>query len=286
MLEQISNFVEGIRIQQATRSPVPTAMVTTNNAAMVAQMPQQQPAEDNFVKKGQQARELAQDLLVEAEQFKANLQKPKGKTNEIEWHKGLDDEFFHITCHIDPDFTEQIEKGKFIELEKLLPKDKVSGRLTEETKMELVNKNGLSYFVPANDKEKIGNVRKWEQVFRVYATIYSQANPHRSPEIWQYIHVINTAAAAYTWENVASYDFTFCQLMARYPHRSWAQTYSQYWNLCMRDLIHKHSSPNGGGSNGKSGYKKKSKDNYCWTYNKNRCKKGHSCEFEPQMSVL
>ena len=40
----------------------------------------------------------------------------------------------------------------------------------------------------------------------MYAAIYSEANPHRAAEIWQYMHVINTAAAAFIWDNVPSYD--------------------------------------------------------------------------------
>ena len=82
----------------------------------------------------------------------------------------------------------------------------------------MIHSEGGMYFVPAQDCDlKIGNVRKWEQAFRVYAAIYSRANPHRSAEIWQYVFVINTAAASYIWENVANYDYTFRKLMDKYP---------------------------------------------------------------------
>ena len=37
-----------------------------------------------------------------------------------------DDDFFHLTCHIEPSLIHKIEKGEFVELEKLLPKDKIS----------------------------------------------------------------------------------------------------------------------------------------------------------------
>ena len=46
----------------------------------------------------------------------------------------------------------------------------------------------------------------------------------------------------YQWHNVASYDLTFCQLMAQRPMRSWAKTYNQGWNLAMRDPISKGNS--------------------------------------------
>ena len=46
-----------------------------------------------------------------------------------------DDDFFHLTCHIEPSLIHKIEKGEFIELEKLLPKDKLGGR-NEESRLE------------------------------------------------------------------------------------------------------------------------------------------------------
>ena len=112
-----------------------------------------------------------------------------------------------------------------MDLEKLLPKDPTR-KLTDESRMELVNREGATFFIPAGDREaKINNVRRWEQAFRVYATIYSRANPHRSAEIWQYIYTINLASSSYIWENVACYDYTFRQLMGQFPACSWATIY-------------------------------------------------------------
>ena len=104
--------------------------------------------------------------------------------------------------------------------------------------MELVSRGGETFIMPVeNSDHKITNVRKWEQAFRIYAAIYSQANPHRSAEIWQYVFVINSAASTYTWENVSNYDYTFRQLMAVNPSRNWSNIYLQMWNLTMRDTI-------------------------------------------------
>ena len=99
--------------------------------------------------------------------------------------------------------------------------------------MDLVYKDGHSYFIPAASGNKITGIRCWEQAFRVYAAVYSQANPMRAAEIWQYVYTINTAARSYQWENVANYDVTFRHLMAQYPTRSWAKIYNQMWNLAM-----------------------------------------------------
>ena len=71
----------------------------------------------------------------------------------------------------------------------------------------------------------------------MYAAIYTEANPERSGEVWQYMHVINVAASSYHWDNVASYDLTFHQLMAFKPHHSWAKLYNQGWNLAMKEPL-------------------------------------------------
>ena len=164
----------------------------------------------------------------------------------------------------------------------------------------MVYRDGHSYFVPTVADNKITGVRKWEQAFRVYATVYSQANPLRAVEIWQYVHTINTAASSYIWDNVAQYNVTFRHLMSQYPTRSWAKIYNQMWSLSMKDLIQQNASnftnkssfkPNQSGAstgqsqnktanNGQGGhFQKQRKPNYCWTFNKGHCKDGVSCKF-------
>ena len=104
------------------------------------------------------------------------------------------DEFFHITCHMDGGTRNKIERGEFIDLEKLLTRDRFRSGRNDENRLEFYNKDGYTYLVPANHDNRITNVRKWEQAFRVYAAIYSKANPHRAAEIWQYVYGINTVA--------------------------------------------------------------------------------------------
>ena len=104
--------------------------------------------------------------------------------------------------------------------------------------MELVNRDGMTHFMPASDNDnKITGIQKWEQAFRVYTTIYCKVNSTHSAKIWQYMYMINMAAASFQWENVACYDFTFCQLMAAKPYHSWAKLYAQFWNLAMRNPL-------------------------------------------------
>ena len=149
---------------------------------------------------------------------------------------------------------------------------------------------------PVNRQNKITGIRRWEQAFRVYATIYCAANPQRSKEIWQYIAVINTAAASYQWHNIYNYDMTFHHLMAFNPNRSWAVTYNQMWNLSMKDPLIKGHVNRGGqyanavgnnnfqGNSGnfhqRGGNNKSKKSDYCWNFNKGlKCKFGKSCKF-------
>ena len=136
------------------------------------------------------AREEAERLITEAERFKATVEPPKGK--EIEhnaYTDSVDDEFFHITCHIDQAVKAKIERGEFIELEKLLVRDRLFNRsMQSDSRLALYNIDGFTYVAAAYDREgRISGVCKWEQAFRVYAATFSKANPSRASEIWQYV---------------------------------------------------------------------------------------------------
>ena len=105
-------------------------------------------------------------------------QQPLTSLNLLDIGSGVsDDDFFHLTCHIEPGLIHKIEKGEFVELEKLLPKDKFAKG--DEGRMEWVHRDGGTFLVPAQRDSKINGFRHWEQAFRAYATIYCGANPHR-----------------------------------------------------------------------------------------------------------
>ena len=221
----------------------------------------------------------ANEMIVNSERMKAKLDAPKGMGISLGNHsEQIDDKFFHITCHVDPALKIKIEQGQFVELEKLLLKDRPFTKSgASDHRMGLFNKDGVTYFAPTFEREsKISNVRRWDQAFRVYAAIYSKANQLQASEIWQYVHIIHSAASTYQWSNVAEYDYTFRQLMSAYPQRSWAKTYLQGWNLIMKDLL----SREGGHSKG-GGF---SKENICWPFNKGKCTdlncpKEHRCSY-------
>ena len=92
-------------------------------------------------------------LVLDAEKFKASVEQPKGintfneafDLNEIKcWiMQSEDDEFFHLTCHIDSALRVKIQNGEFMDLTKLLPKNRFQ-TMNDEQRMHFVNKNGES----------------------------------------------------------------------------------------------------------------------------------------------
>ena len=134
---------------------------------------------------------------------------------------------------------------------------------------------------------KINSIRKWDQAFRVYAAIYTNANPECSSEICQYVYVIHTAATANPWDNVYYYDINFRELMASKPWRSWGKTYTQGWNMAFNNNNNNsyYQSNNQQFNSSKmiagSASSKSWKDDCCWCFNKNRCKKtGSECNYD------
>ena len=63
-----------------------------------------------------------------------------------------DDDFFHLTCHIDVALKKKIESGEFVDLDKLLPKEnRAMSMSTNETKLEWVQSEESTYLVPAKN---------------------------------------------------------------------------------------------------------------------------------------
>ena len=252
-VDQISRFIENIRLESDRAAKSDRTLQDFQDKLQTSSPHARRPQYNHSMG------EPSHRSILEAEKFKADVVHPTGNNENIEsfnnsqhllpdsifngltkflkqMAKSEDDEFFHITCHVDPSMKAKIEKGEFVDLEKLLPKDRYH-KVNQDCAMTLVNRNGLTYFVPADSGSKITNVRRWKQALRVYAAVYSNANPNRSAEIWQYVYVINTAVSSFAWENVAYYDFTFRQLMHSNSTRSWGKMYLQLWNLAMKDPI-------------------------------------------------
>ena len=183
IINQIINFIEGIRVQAQGRP--------LNEGNRQIRMDSQDSQQSSLVRIAQH--KVDQNSIL-AEKFKANVNVPQGNVNtEILIEHGndgpninkannltdldVDDQFFHVTCHLDKGLKSKIERGEYIDLKKLLPKIKGKPNQNDNC-MDLVYKDGHSYFVPAASDTKITGVRKLEQAFRIYATVYYQAKIH------------------------------------------------------------------------------------------------------------
>ena len=121
-----------------------------------------------------EARSRGDKAILEAEKFHASIAVPKEGMDFNNFQAKMldsenipnigagvsDDDFFHLTCFIDPTLIHKIEKGQFVELEKLLPKDKLGK--SEENRLEWVQKDGGTFLVPAQKDSKISSFHKWE----------------------------------------------------------------------------------------------------------------------------
>ena len=153
--------------------------------------------------------------------------------------------------------------------------------------MEMVNYNGSTYWVPAQDKNSvaINSFGRWEQAFRVFSNIYSRQYPGRSTELIQYNHVIYTASLSYAWENVYLYDKEFRLHMSRHPERNWSVILQQAWSMYLKDRVHTANEPSTSfqASNTTPGKPKSKRLRY--DFNAGNCEYGAQCRFEHRCGV-
>ena len=232
-------------------------------------------------------KQQAQQRIEEAEKFRAEFIKPKGRQELIQNmtiynleqvyefpNKPLldDDKLVQMTCHIEDNDAEKAHESQFLDLEKLMTKYSKSFNHEEAQRIELVTKDGQAYYVPRDDSKnihKITGFNSWEKGFRIYMALYAQKHANRLPEMLQYITTIQHASTKYMWDNVAYYDNVFRHWMAKNPNRSWGKTLNHIWNMAMCDPL---SINRGGGGQGYEGNNNK-KDNkgVCWRFNKGIC---------------
>ena len=333
IIERISNFVEKICLDnnRAGRSIVTPPVNDNRRVEQISSAGRRE--HEHWAMPSTSSRDVettqhehgkvTDQLLIQAEIFKAKVEAPKGNyeftdmlmpydydklSSKFIRSEGLapldreilflhnfdqDDKFFHVTSQIDPTLKSKIEKGEFIELEWLLPKDRSPGSRSDDINKQLfklIIQGTNSYVEPPMPPKagKINNVRKWDQAFRVFAAIYTNANPRRAAEIWQYVYVIHTAAAANPWDNLYFYYINFRELMASKPWRSWRKTYTQGWNIAFNNSSVSYLNSSGGGgsssstnNNSQFAGNRSWKDDCCWHFNKNRCKRpGSECNYD------
>ena len=134
MVERISNFVESIRLEGDRSGKDRNVSRRQSPLASSSYMPSDVGAATQHGPEYDAAKIRTQHEVVEAEKFKASLLPVSGmvddmlaNNNGIGQDENLtDDQFFHLTCHVNAALREKIERGQFVDLEKLLPKDKIS----------------------------------------------------------------------------------------------------------------------------------------------------------------
>ena len=158
-------------------------------------------------------------------QFPADLWNSEGNDtrNKLELNNFLhsamvDEDYLAIGAHVDETLQKKIISNEYVDFARLLPRDRLA--VEEDHRMEMVNKDGMSYWVPVADRDNLGAISsfsKWEQAFRVFSNIYNSKFPERATELVQYNHIIHTASQMYVWDNVYQYDKEFRLHISRHP---------------------------------------------------------------------
>lgn len=214
----------------------------------------------------------------------------------------IDQEFSSLTARVNPEIKMRIERGQYINLQRLLPKFRVDPN-DDHDKYRMVSKDGYSYFV--DDKESsnkedglpVNSISRWDQAFRVYAAIYLEANPRKVQELAEYTQNIHKWSMTYPWQRVYNYDILFRQLVEKKPTRPWDVIHYSYFmgqfgeNL---NLVQANrgsfSSPGsstspfngvtGAAVSNSSGFALNKKD-CCFRFNKTgKCKFGDNCNWK------
>ena len=184
----------------------------------------------------------ADEVIRQAEAARAKMLPTTGESPEnFHYIARIDQDYQLVGSHIDQVTRDKIIKGDYVDFGKLLPKDRI---LAEESeRLELVMKQGRTFWSPVSDTVAINGYNKWEQVFRIYSDIYTRHHPDRSSELIQYNHIIHSTSATYIWENVYSYDREFRIHLSKHPEHSWAVILQQAWSMCLKDKIQHSNSP-------------------------------------------
>ena len=157
---QITEFIQNIRINGPTNGTDIAPHVISEECpvqptAEIDPQPGPSRANEEYPSNWEdQAREAARKIIAEADHMKARVQPPKGNNpiGLVAYPDSVDDEFFHITCHVDPGLKSKIKAGQFVDLEKLLVKDHPFTKPgSADGRLGLFTKDGVTYFAPATD---------------------------------------------------------------------------------------------------------------------------------------
>ena len=127
VIDKISNFVESIRMDSFNEE----TPVRDESPMMDQDEPQPLPGPSGYIQRKDKndqgktgAIPKANTNVIDAEKLKASLLAPQGMLpikidHNIELLRNLDsdDDFFHVTCHIDENLKTKIQRGEYVDLE-------------------------------------------------------------------------------------------------------------------------------------------------------------------------
>ena len=217
-----------------------------------------------------------------------NQEKGGGIESQIRTAVEMDEDYRLVASHVDAKLRAQILNHEYIDFSKLLPRmDRVASLEEDSPVMQMVNRGGVTGSAPAPDRmSSINSYSKWEQAFRVFSDIYTEAYPGRSTELIQYNHVIHSASVTFAWDNVYTYDREFRKHMYTHPSRNWGVILNMAYTMYIKDRI-SHNYAGGRGdnynnnrNNGASPAEMK-KRKPCFGFNsRGNCSYGSRCRFD------
>ena len=225
-------------------------------------------------------------VIRQAEAAKARMNLVAGKSISSNQEKNsvrgtlahslyVDEKYCMMGNHVDRILRAKIVANEFIDFAKLLPRDKL---IEEDGLLLPVQRGGQMFLQNASDRslEVINSFAKWEQAFRLFTHVYSEAYPKRSSELIQYNYVIHSASQRFSWENVYAYDRDFRKHISQFPERSWSVILQQVWTMRLHDRI----SYNGYNKFQRNNQQGNKKPNICRKFNNGKCTFGFNCKFE------
>ena len=166
----------------------------------------------------------ADQVVRDAENSKAKLLEVAGNVNNVTMPQSellahnrvsilstaqIDEDYQMVDSHVEDGLKTKIQNFEYVDFVKLLTKNHLLRE--DKQRLEIVTKDGMTFLSPVVDREnqQINSYHKWEQAFRVFSNILTTKYPNKATELFQYGHIIKSAASAYIWENVYSYDKEF-----------------------------------------------------------------------------
>ena len=175
-------------------------------------------------------------MLKDAERSKAKVLDLPGKQLEFRMSTvHMDEDYQMIDSHVDETLKKKIQCFEYVDFGKLIARNRSFRE--DDNRLELINRNEFTFLSPMSDREglQINSYPRWEQAFRVFSNVLTSRFPAKATELLQYNHTIHSAAMAYQWENVYSYDREFRRHIERHPTRPWNVILQQAWTMILKD---------------------------------------------------